>query len=143
MEIRGNLLFSFKLKDPTPENIQRAMLLCEEMEGARIEVPMPRKRRRLSKEESYNEILEVIKSKFKEGFTMQDAIPLVFDRIGKRKDSIQNAVSWAIKQDVVVREGGTYVFREQLQEKALEELKRRQSSAVATPLEPIAPSAPI
>lgn len=140
-EIKGELSVTLKVKDSG--DMQRILEFAQSFEAAPVVKQPKRERvsaesRRISKRESQDKILALLKETFRESFTMRNATAKVYEKLELRSTSTKHAISRAKREGTLLRRGKTYVWTEVVQ-KQVEAKLQKQPQAPATD-QPIAPA---
>lgn len=133
MEISGELSVTFSVRNAG--DLQRIMVICQEFDGQTILQPeAPRAQKKgltpsTSKEETYKKILAGLKMAFPKGFGMAEAAAHVQTKLGYKRTSTRNAISWARKKGHLLKKGYGYFYTDVLQERVAAQMPTIESEA--------------
>ncbi len=143
-DIIGKLALTFEVRDAA--DVEKIMAFYREWEG----VPVMRQPKhahraatghRITKQESQDRIIALLKESFHEGFTMADATAKVFEKLKLRETTTKHTITRAKKDGILLRRGHVYVWTEVVTQRVVPKLQERLQPQQQEQIQQITPSA--
>ncbi|AFU58645.1 hypothetical protein Ngar_c17120 [Candidatus Nitrososphaera gargensis Ga9.2] len=139
-EVSGSLTVTFNVKNAG--DLQRILDICKEFDGSfngsfaqpmphepQIRQQQPNPSPSISKEETYDRIIKLLKSTFpRDGFAMRDAATLVAEKLHYQRTTVRNAITWARNKGELLKQGHGYYFRDFIQQQVAAKIQEQQQS---------------